>query len=181
MFLTRAIIIYMKVSVLHLGHRIERDKRLSTHVALAARALGCSKAFYSGEKDLQLEDSISKVSANWGGSFSVSHVPNALKFIKSWRGEVAHLTVYGIPVQKAMPRLRKSRSLLVVVGGEKVPPEVYHAVGFNVSVAGQPHSEVAALAILLDRLFRGKELEKRFNRAKLRVVPQERGKKVVRA
>ncbi len=106
-----------------------------------------------------------------------------MKFIKSWKkkgGRVAHLTVYGLPVEKVAPRLRKARKLLVVVGGEKVPPEVYQSADWNVAVTGQPHSEVAALAIALDRVFKGRELEKKFTRAKLRVVPQECGKKVVR-
>ena len=107
-----------------------------------------------------------------------------MKFIKAWKkkgGVVAHLTIYGLPVQKVAPKLRKLRKpMLLVVGGEKVPPEVYQAADWNIGVTGQPHSEVAALAITLDRIFQGKELDKKFAKAKLVVVPQERGKKVLR-
>ncbi|NIU84342.1 MAG: tRNA (cytidine(56)-2'-O)-methyltransferase, partial [Candidatus Thorarchaeota archaeon] len=41
-----------------------------------------------------------------------------------------------------------------------------------------PHSEIAALAIFLDRLFQRKELKRRFEGAKIKVTPQERGKKI---
>ena len=45
-----------KIILLRLNHRIERDKRASTHLFLAARALGVSEAFYSGEKDAKIEE-----------------------------------------------------------------------------------------------------------------------------
>jgi tRNA (cytidine56-2'-O)-methyltransferase len=69
--------------------------------------------------------------------------------------------------------------LLIVVGAEKVPPEVYQAADFNISVGNQPHSEVAALAILLDRLAQGKEFSKEFEGGNIKVLPCERGKRVV--
>jgi tRNA (cytidine56-2'-O)-methyltransferase len=50
---------------------------------------------------------------------------------------------------------------------------------FNMSIGNQPHSECAALAIFLDRFFEGKELVKEFKKAKIKVVPQERGKKTI--
>jgi len=50
---------------------------------------------------------------------------------------------------------------------------------FNVAVGNQPHSECTALAIFLDRFFKGKELSKDFKKAKIKVVPQERGKKTI--
>ena len=65
---------------------------------------------------------------------------------------------------------------MVVVGGEKVPPEIYQSADWNVAVANQPHSEVAALAIFLDRYFQGKQLDKKFQKAKIKIIPQERGK-----
>ena len=48
--------------------------------------------------------------------------------------------------------------LLVVVGAEKVPWDVYEQAEYNVGVTNQPHSEVASLAVFLDRLFEGEEL-----------------------
>ena len=174
----------MKIKVLRLVHRPFRDQRIGTHVGLVARAFGADGYVYSGERDHKLESTLKKVADHWGGSFSCEYVDSYMKFIRAWKrngGKVCHLTVYGMPVQKVAPKLRKLRKpLLIVVGGEKVPPEVYQASDWNVEVTGQPHSEVAALAITLDRIFGGKELEKKFARAKLVVVPQERGKNVIR-
>jgi len=167
------------ITVLRLGHRIERDKRLSTHCGLVARAFGAQKLIYTGEKDSGLEDSINSVTKGWGGPFSIEHIESARKLIKDWKGKSVHLTVYGIPVQKKMRTLRKVRNLLVIVGGEKVPPEVYQECDFNISVTGQPHSEVAALAIFLHEYFSGRELEKKFSKAQKRIVPHERGKKLI--
>ena len=59
-----------------------------------------------------------------------------------------------------------------------MPPEIYALADSNIAVSSQPHSEVAALAVFLHEYFDGKELEKKFKNAKIRVVPQERGKKV---
>ena len=167
------------ITVLRLGHRIERDKRLSTHVALSARALGCSAILYSGEKDEVMEKSVSDVVANWGGLFSIKHVSDWRRQIKDFKGITVHLTMYGIPVQDKIKEIRKKRNVMVIVGGEKVPPEVYQEADYNIAVASQPHSEVAALALLLDGYFQGKELEKRFSNARRKIVPQERGKRVI--
>jgi tRNA (cytidine56-2'-O)-methyltransferase len=67
----------------------------------------------------------------------------------------------------------------VVVGSQKVPKEFFsnNVSDFNVSIGNQPHSECAALAIFLDRFFEGKELAKSFKNAKIRIIPQKRGKK----
>jgi tRNA (cytidine56-2'-O)-methyltransferase len=45
-------------------------------------------------------------------------------------------------------------------------------------VTNQPHSEVAALAVTLDRLFEGRELDREWADAERRVVPQQTGKLV---
>jgi tRNA (cytidine56-2'-O)-methyltransferase len=45
-------------------------------------------------------------------------------------------------------------------------------------VGNQPHSEIAALAIFLDRLFRGRQLGTEFAGGSLKIVPSERGKVV---
>jgi len=51
-------------------------------------------------------------------------------------------------------------------------------VDFNVAVGNQPHSEVAALAVFLDRLTEGEGLRAQFD-GRLKVLPCERGKRVV--
>jgi tRNA (cytidine56-2'-O)-methyltransferase len=92
------------------------------------------------------------------------------------------LTAYGENVQTSdvLNRIRNSgKNVLLLVGSQKVPREFFSAEvsDFNVSIGNQPHSECAALAIFLDRFFEGKELTKRFGNAKIRILPQERGKR----
>jgi tRNA (cytidine56-2'-O)-methyltransferase len=167
----------MKVTVLRLGHRIARDKRISTHCALVARALGATSIIFTGERDEEILTSVSKLVENWGGKFSASYSQQWRKPIVDFKragGIVAHLTVYGMPYQKQIPQIRKackSKGLMVIVGGAKVPYEVYQLADFNVSVTSQPHSEVAALAVFLHDLFEGRELDLKFPRAKIMVVP----------
>ena len=76
----------VSISVLRLGHRIVRDKRVSTHVALVALAFGADSVYYSGQKDSSFEQSIGKIVSDWGGPFSVDHVPNWRKFVKDFKG-----------------------------------------------------------------------------------------------
>lgn len=169
----------MVILVLRLGHRIGRDKRISTHCGLVSRAFGAKGMFYSGEKDKVLEKSIKSVVREWGGPFEIKHVKNWRKFIQGFKGRKIHLTMYGLPVQKKMPEIRKTKELLIIIGGEKVPGDVYQLADFNISVTPQPHSEVAALALFLHEYMKGKELSKKFQKARRRIVPQERGKKVI--
>ena len=167
------------ITILRLGHRIFRDQRISSHVFLVARAFGAGKGIYSGQRDENMEDSVRKVSGQWGGSFDVRHSRDWKRDMKEFSGTKVHLTVYGIPFQKKMGEIRKKKNIMLIVGGEKVPPEVYQDADYNLSVTGQPHSEVAGLALFLDYYFRGKELDREFRNAKVKVVPQERGKKTL--
>ena len=168
------------VEVLRLGHRIARDKRISTHVALVARGFGASKLFYSGQKDSSLEKSVSKVVSDFGGKFFVEYVENYSKLIKNKKKEkyiIVHLTVYGEPVETVSKI--KCEKVLFVVGGEKVPPEIYELAEYNVSVGNQPHSEVAALAVSLYEFFGKDILNRKFENSKLEIIPQKKGKKIV--
>ncbi len=173
----------MEVTVLRLGHRYVRDDRITTHVFLVARAFGASKVIYSGQRDLKLEAKLDEVTKTWGGPFDVEYVENWKQKMESWKesaGEIVHLTIYGLPVQDAIPAIRGStKDKLVVVGGAKVPGIVYKLSDWNVSVTSQPHSEVSSLSIFLHEFFEGKELAKKFRDAKLSVVPQREGKKVI--
>jgi len=172
----------MTVSVLRLGHRIYRDQRITTHVFLTARAFGAKEGFYTGQPDTGMEDSIKRVSQDFGGSFRVKHEESWKSVLNRWKkagGHIAHLTVYGMPFEREMRRIRSKRKLLAIIGGEKVPPEVYRMADWNVSVGNQPHSEVAALAVFLREYGMGKPVN--FRGARLKVVPQERGKRVLKA
>ena len=174
----------MAVEVLRLGHRGDRDKRISTHVALTARALGADRIIFTTEDD-HVENSVKKVVESWGGNFEFVVEKHWRKYIKEFkkRGIVVHLTMYGANINEIMPEIRelsKDKDILVIVGAEKVPKEVYELADYNVSVGNQPHSEVAALAIFLDRLFEGKTLYRDFENAKIKIVPSNKGKVVIR-
>jgi tRNA (cytidine56-2'-O)-methyltransferase len=165
-----------RVSVLRVGHRAGRDPRLTTHLALAARALGAER-MYLHPPDPELAERIAEVVDDWGGEFAVVGVPDWKRLVLDAPGPVVHLTMYGRPLEAVLPRLRRSSDLLLVVGGAKVPPDLFRLADANVAVGHQPHSEVAALAILLDRLL-GVPGPGRLPGARLAVVPRARGKKV---
>ena len=169
-----------RVYVLRLGHRPLRDARVTTHVLLTARAFGASGAIYSGERDAKLEETIRDVVERWGGDFEVRYEKDWRSVLSGWknRGSICHLTMYGIPVDECLDEIPRVGDILVVVGSKKVPRDVYELADFNVAIGNQPHSEVAALAVFLDRLFGGEELKREFNGAKIRIIPQRRGKKV---
>lgn len=170
----------MQTWVLRLGHRVQRDERISTHVGLVARAFGADKLIYSGEKDERLLRSIEEVVDRWGGDFQVEYQKNGKQVIREFENETVLLSMYGIHLKKGVREVHRKteNTLLIVVGGEKVPGEIYGMVDINISVTNQPHSEVAALAVFLHELYRGKELDKKFEGAHLKVVPQKRGKKI---
>ncbi len=165
------------VAVLRVGHRLGRDPRLTTHLALAARALGASR-LYLHPPDPDLAERIAAVARRWGGSFEVTGVSSWKPVVAAHRGGVVHLTMYGEPLTRVLPRLRQVTRLLAVVGGAKVPPALFGAADFNVAIGAQPHSEVAALAVFLDRILEA-PAPSMFRGAEQRIVPQRQGKKVV--
>ncbi len=169
----------ISVTVLRLGHRLVRDERISTHIGLVSRAFGAKKLVLTGADDHTL-DSISRLSQRWGGEFEVVYIKNWREFIRNWKGIKVHLTMYGENLDTGLEKIRRNESeeLLLVVGAEKVPAEIYSAADHNISVGNQPHSEVAALAVFLDRLFMGEELYNTFSKARLRIKPSLRSKKV---
>ena len=124
--------------VLRIGHRPERDKRITTHVALTSRAFGASRMYLS-KPDSRVVTTIDEVVAR--------------KFAKNWEGQIVHLTMFGLPLEDFEDKLRKEQSpILFIVGAEKVPPWTFEYADYNISIGNQPHSEVSALAISLSRL-----------------------------
>lgn len=167
----------MRVEVLRIGHRPGRDPRLTTHVALAARAFG-AKAIHIQPPDATMQRSLEGVVKRFGGDFSVNGIANWRPFLKSWEGTSIHLTMYGEDIDDVIGEIPKDKPILVVVGGPKVPSEVYQLATRNLAVTHQPHSEVAALAITLDRLLGTPRTEK-LPGAAVQVLPCPRGKRVV--
>ncbi|MDD5615801.1 MAG: tRNA (cytidine(56)-2'-O)-methyltransferase [Candidatus Methanoperedens sp.] len=172
----------MRTVILRLGHRIQRDQRITTHVALTARALGAEGMLLHSD-DSGIEKSIIEVARRWGGTFYVRRITNWKNEIRKWKesgGKVLHLTMYGVNLPDVINEI-VTDDLLVVVGAEKVPPELYTLADWNVAAGNQPHSEVAALAIVLDRLAAAsgtEPLKSQFSGGEVEIVPKSRGKEV---
>ncbi|TLX93315.1 MAG: tRNA (cytidine(56)-2'-O)-methyltransferase [Thaumarchaeota archaeon] len=171
----------MKIEVLRIGQRLVRDDRVTTHVALVSRAFGASKILmYDANPDIK--GTISKVNRMWGSDFEVEIIENwkeVIRLKKKDSFKIVHLTMYGESINTAQPDLRKEDKILIVVGAEKVPREVYDVADYNVAVGNQPHSEISALAILLDRLLRGQQLQKKYFNAEREIIPTKKGKRVM--
>jgi len=169
-----------EVVVLRLGHRPGRDNRMTTHVGLTARALGADRVTISGAASGSKE-TIADITDRFGGPFDVGLTEEPRAVIRAWDGIVVHLTMYGLPIRDVESEIRTEHEdgpVLVVVGAEKVPFDVYERADYNVGVTNQPHSEVAGLAVFLDRLFEGRELDREWRDGTHRVVPKATGKKV---
>ncbi|MDL0130665.1 tRNA (cytidine(56)-2'-O)-methyltransferase [Halobacterium salinarum] len=170
-----------EVAVLRYGHRPGRDDRMTTHVGLTARALGADRVLFP-DNATQAAETVRDITGRFGGPFDVERTTELNATIEDWPGVVVHLTMYGEQLQSVDDEIRtihREEPVLVVVGGEKVPGDVYEAADWNVGVTNQPHSEVAGLAVFLDRLFDGRELEQGYENAERRVIPEELGKHVV--
>ena len=172
-----------RIYVLRIGHRPGRDKRVTTHVGLVARAFGADGIIIGDVKDEKVVLKIKSVCEKWGRrDFHVASGINSVKYVREWKdngGIIVHLTMYGLHVDDVIDRIRRDpRDILVIVGASKVPRFFYEVADFNVAVGNQPHSEIAALAIFLDRLFEGRELHFIFSDAKICIEPSPKGKKV---
>jgi len=178
------------IYVFRLGHRFSRDKRITTHIALVARAFG-AKAVVFDIEDNRVKDSVYKICDKWGygpsGDFEIFYEKNWRKFIKDFDGIKIHLTMYGFSLSKVKDKILKDikdKNILIVVGGQKVPGEIYNLVDYNVGIGNQPHSEVGALAVFLHEL-NAKPLDEnewncKKNQGKKRIFPQKKGKKVAK-
>lgn len=151
---------------------------------MTARAFGADEVIYTGQRDRKIEARIKEITQTWGGPFEVMYSKEGAKVLKSWKkenGEIIHLTMYGVPIQNLIKCIRNSYAdKLIVVGGQKVPKLVYETADWNIAVTSQPHSEISALSVFFHEFFEGMELTKNFLNAKLIVVPQEKGKKVIK-
>lgn len=163
------------IKVLRLGHRAGRDDRISTHVGLTARQWGADEIIYSGQHDSNMMQSIKDIVQRWGGKFKVRHTEEWKKQIKDFEGLKIHLTMYGEKINEKISSVKKEYSeqdLLIIVGAEKVPRWVYTHVDYNLSVGTQPHSEIAALSVFMDRIQDGK-IKESFEGSEIKVKPSE--------
>jgi tRNA (cytidine56-2'-O)-methyltransferase len=171
----------MDIEVLRIGQRLVRDDRVTTHVALVARAFGASK-IYMNEVNPEIKDTINKINHTWGGYFEVEFISDWKKIIKMKKTnmvKIVHLTMYGENINKLEPLLQKEENILIIVGAEKVPREIYDYSDYNVAIGNQPHSEISALAVLLDRIQKGNQFFKRFENPAREIIPTKQGKNVI--
>lgn len=170
----------MVIEVVRIGQRLVRDDRVTTHVALVSRAFGAER-IYMTEVNPEIKDTLEKINKTWGGNFMVEFIDKWKTIVKKKKEEgfkIVHLSMYGEIINDAQESLRKEKNLLIVVGAEKVPREIYELADYNIGVGSQPHSEISALAILLDRIQKGKQFEKEFSDAKRKIIPTKNGKNV---
>ncbi|MDD5419863.1 MAG: tRNA (cytidine(56)-2'-O)-methyltransferase, partial [Methanomicrobiaceae archaeon] len=104
------------VYVLRIGHRPERDQRVTTHVGLAARALGADGMFLAAD-DAGVVGSINDVTARWGGNFLARDNVSWRRCIGEWKqkgGTVVHLTMYGQRMTDVIDEIRAKEKVLVI-------------------------------------------------------------------
>ncbi len=167
------------IEVLRIGQRLVRDDRVTTHVALVARAFGATK-IYMTEVNPEIRDTISKINDTWGGNFELQFCQSWMSVLKERKRDgfkIVHLTMYGQLINDIQDAIHDA-DILIVVGAEKVPRQVYDIADYNVSIGNQPHSEISALGVFLDRIQQGKQFEYTFDGAKRSIVPTAKGKNV---
>ena len=162
----------MNIEVLRIGQRVVRDDRVTTHVALVARALGASK-IYMNEVDPDIKNTLEKINDTWGGNFEIQFFSDWKDIINMKKNDykIVHLTMYGEDINKIHSKIQKEEKILVVVGAEKVPRGIYEKADYNVSIGTQPHSVISALAILLDRIQQGEQFNIKFSDSKRIIIP----------
>jgi len=175
------------IHVLRLGHRRERDKRITSHLGLTARAFGADKFVLGGEEDPNVIETLESVSGRFGGDFQSHYEKKPMGWLRNFvqkdagdgfPGVAIHLTMYGLPWKETIPEIPRDRPIAIVVGGAKVPGEVFGLCQYNISIGNQPHSEVAALAVFLQSWNPDGADASNFTGG-LTVVPMESGKQIL--
>ena len=168
--------------MLRIGHRFFRDSRVTTHVCLTARALGADGVIIADREDKTVEATIREVGKRFGGNFSIESGQPWRKTIRDWKdrgGKMVHLTAYGLKLPHVIQEIDEAdKDILVVVGSEKMPGEVFKFADWNVSVTNQPMSEVAALAVFLDWHLQHGAFDKTFPNGQVQIAPSRDRKNI---
>ena len=174
-----------EIEVLRLGHRLGRDPRITTHLALVSRAMGASNFVLAGDEDEKLFSNIHSVNERFGHGLSCRYEKSPMRMLREIANSdeeskpiIIHLTMYGEPFKQVIPNIPKDKPVVVVVGGAKVPGELFKVSDFNIAVGNQPHSEVAALALFLDSWTDGEGFNREFSEPQLVISPSKSGKDV---
>ena len=70
------------LSVLRLGHRRERDKRITSHLGLTARAFGADEVVLAGEEDPSALETWRSVTERFGGSFNCRYETKPMAWLR---------------------------------------------------------------------------------------------------
>src|SRR5437660_10903423 len=169
-----------RIFILRIGHRVFRDSRVTTHVCLTARALGADGVIIADREDKVGEAAIRAVTNRFGGPVEVESGEPWKHAVRDWRamgGRIVHLTAYGLALPNKLSEIHDADAdLLVIVGSEKMPGEIFKLADWHISVTNQPMSEVAALAIFLDWFRQHRECERECSKAQVQSVPSKSGK-----
>lgn len=170
------------IHVVRLGYRLGRDPRITTHLGLVSRAWGAQYFHVFGDEDSKLFSTIQQVNQRFGGLMECHHQKGLMRWMKNFQdpnqtnGVIVHLTMYGQNYKEVVSEIESNRPIAIIVGGAKVPGEVFKISDFNASVGTQPHSEVAALALFLDQLNTSRNSVPMFVNPELIIEPSADGK-----
>ena len=63
-----------RIDVLRLGHRKGRDPRITTHLALVARAMGADRFLLGGDEDEKMFENVRSVEARFGQAMALEYL-----------------------------------------------------------------------------------------------------------
>ena len=77
--------------------------------------------------------------------------------------------------------IKNYNKLLIIIGSQKVPTEIYEEADINLSIGNQPHSELSAVTIFLYEIIEKNKdfLYRKFENAKQKIVPTKKSKKII--
>ncbi|GIS92543.1 MAG: hypothetical protein CM1200mP21_08380 [Candidatus Poseidoniales archaeon] len=113
--------------------------RQENHFSLGPLPLagfGADEVILAGEEDDSALETWNSVSHRFGGSFRLPIRAQADELAEaiSDSGTVIHLTMYGESWKKVAGQIPKDKPAVIVVGGTKVPAEVFSIANHNVSM-----------------------------------------------
>ena len=103
----------MVIEVVRIGQRVVRDDRVTTHVALVARAFGAKKIFMN-EINPEIKETLGKINDTWGGNFSIEFMDRWKQIVKMKKEDnykIIHLTMYGEDINDIQSKLRQEGHL----------------------------------------------------------------------
>jgi tRNA (cytidine56-2'-O)-methyltransferase len=130
------------------------------------------------EIDDDVADTVEDVNERFGGDFTVEEEASWRPLIRDFEGPSLHLTMYGQRHDEVLDAVDEPTEVLLIVGSQKVPSDVYDLATHNVAVGNQPHSEVAAIATILCDLQGSKQLYADREGADLVIEPSNGEKRV---